>query len=195
MMVRGRAEVRVLRDEGRTSIAPRSSRGRLTGLIFASFCVGAASISCQSTGRLHMPGEPATCSDDLKAIERLHRADARATKALDVDALLDLWAEDGVMLRPGSPPIIGKEEIGKVLRKWNPNPDEVEVVRTDIDFQEIKIIGDWAIEYGTYDSAWRAKGEDQPQTITGNILRVLRRQKDGQWKCARAIWNTHEETQ
>ncbi|UCE58398.1 MAG: SgcJ/EcaC family oxidoreductase [Phycisphaerales bacterium] len=133
--------------------------------------------------------------DDLKAIQQLHEADKRATLALHVDALLDLWADDGVMLRPGSAPIVGKEAIKEVLRRWNPDPDQVEPLRADIDFQDVKIIGDWAIEYGTFDSAWHVSGEEAPVTSVGNILRVLKRQPDGSWKCARAIWNTNADAQ
>jgi uncharacterized protein (TIGR02246 family) len=130
---------------------------------------------------------------DLQAIERLHEADRRATLALDTDALIDLWTHDGVMLRPGSPPVVGKEAIAETIRAWNPDPDEIRIIQNDIDFTEIKVVGDWAFEYGTYESKWRASDTGTVQSSSGNLLRVLRRQADGSWKCARAIWNLHED--
>lgn len=130
---------------------------------------------------------------DLEAIERLHEEDRRATLALDADALIDLWTDDGVMLRPGSPPVVGKKAIAEVIRAWNPNPEQVTIIRNDIDFREIEIVGDWAFEYGTYESVWRESGSEEPLSMSGNLLRLLRRQPDGSWRCARAIWNVHDQ--
>jgi len=45
-------------------------------------------------------------------IEQLHKDDIAATLARDAEALTALWADDGVLLQPGIPPIIGKAWSG-----------------------------------------------------------------------------------
>ena len=164
----------------------------MTRLIALAVCMMAAGASCRHVNGPEAMSKSPSRAEDLRAIDLLHKMDKRATLALDTDALLDLWADDGVMLRPGSPPVVGKQAIAEVLRKWNPDPDAVKIIRNTIDLAEVNIIGDLAIEYGTYESVWQNSNSNGPQTVSGNILRVLQRQPDGSWKYARAIWNTHE---
>ena len=63
------------------------------------------------------------------------------------------------------------------------------------DFLGTTVVGTWAFEYGTFDTVWRMPDSDQPFTMRGNMLRVLQRQPDGTWKCARAIWNSREQAE
>ena len=51
------------------------------------------------------------------------------------------------------------------------------------------MLGDETIEWGRTRVSMRPKGGQGTTTISGSILRVLRRQPDGAWKIARAIWN------
>jgi len=66
------------------------------------------------------------------------------------------------------------------------------VVENTMDFFDTTVIGEWAIEYGTFKSVWRMPGATEDSTMSGNIMRVLRLQPDGSWKCARAMWNLHD---
>ncbi|MFC1502365.1 hypothetical protein ACFL6A_03030, partial [bacterium] len=52
-------------------------------------------------------------SKDKKAIEIMHATDMAAAKKMDIETLLSLWTDDGVLLQPGQEAIIGKEAI------WN----------------------------------------------------------------------------
>ena len=117
----------------------------------------------------------------------------KAMLRYDVETLIGLWEEDGVLLPPGSAPVVGKEAIAKQLRQSAEGPELPEVIDNEMDFSDITVAGDWAIESGTFTSTWREPGAQTPSTQKGNILRVLRRQPDGSWKCARAIWNHHTE--
>jgi hypothetical protein len=48
---------------------------------------------------------------DLAAVEKLHKKNMEVTLSQDPQGLLDLWAEDGVLLEPGSLPVVGKQAI------------------------------------------------------------------------------------
>jgi len=132
-------------------------------------------------------------SADLQAIEALHETDRRAMFRYDVETLIGLWEEDGVLLPPGSEPVVGKEAIAARLRASAEGPDIPEVLENELDFSDITIVGDWAFESGTFKSVWRERGTQAVSAQCGNILRVLHRQSDGSWKCARAIWNNRTE--
>ena len=81
--------------------------------------------------------------------------------------------------------------VKEALRAWlqgNAEPD-YRITEYVHNFEERKILGDWAFEWGSYVSAAEPLPEGGPIRATGKLLRILRRQADGTWKVARAIWN------
>jgi uncharacterized protein (TIGR02246 family) len=124
---------------------------------------------------------------DLGKINRLDRRDIAASKAQDYSALLELWDDEGVAIPPGEEPIAGIDAIEKWLSQAGDT--EYEITKYEHDFKERRIIGDWAFEWGTYASAAIPLEGGDPLESSGKLLRILRRQQDGEWKVARAIWN------
>ena len=124
---------------------------------------------------------------DLTKIEELDRNDIAASKRQDKAALLDLWDEDGVALPPGGEPIVGI----KALTHWLIRDDgpSHEVTVYEHDFHERTILGDWAFELGMFRSVARLTDSGETIETSGKLLRILKRQPDGEWKVARSIWN------
>ena len=60
-------------------------------------------------------------------------------------------------------------------------------------FEERKILGDWAFEWGSYISVAAPKDGGEPSQSSGKLLRILKRQQNGEWKVARAIWNIDQQ--
>ena len=112
--------------------------------------------------------------------------------ANDLDALIDLSAEDAILLPPETAPIVGKSGIAAFLRQGWSRGEAPEAIEYTHDFADITITGEWAFECGTFKSVWREPGSGAVSTESGNLLRVLRRQPDGSWKIARAMWNLHD---
>ncbi|HLK68627.1 MAG TPA: SgcJ/EcaC family oxidoreductase [Bryobacteraceae bacterium] len=133
-------------------------------------------------------------SRDMAAIEELHKKDAAASKAGDVDTLATLWTADAVALPPGEEPVIGIDAIRAWLNRSRMDTTKFEITEYVMDFQELRVIGDEAIEWGRTRAAMRPKGAPAGMHTTGNLMRVLRRQPDGTWKVARAIWNLQRPT-
>jgi len=128
-------------------------------------------------------------AQDSVAIERLHHQDITAARAGDIATLATLWTNDAVALPPGELPVIGIDAIREWLKKGQEGGGRFEITEYRIDFQETRVLGDETIEWGRTRVSMRPKGGQGTMTISGSILRVLRRQPDGAWKIARAIWN------
>lgn len=151
-----------------------------------------------ATGLSPAPDPPQRVPDpragDLAAIESLHRADVAATLAYDPEALAALWTEDAVRMEPGGPAEVGRAAIhaADVAQKaQNPGGKVLTYAPT---IEDVQITGDWAIEWGYFDSSYQRSPEDRPVRFRGKLLRALKRLPDGSWRFARVMWNEDKST-
>jgi uncharacterized protein (TIGR02246 family) len=123
---------------------------------------------------------------DLAAIKDLDRRDAAAAKLDDVDTLVSLWTDDGVLLQPFSDPVIGKEAIQKRLRqqKQMSEQSQFKTLAYDEDWTERKIVGDRAWEWGAITVKTQLPN-GRVVTEKAYLLRILSRQADGTWRFQR----------
>jgi uncharacterized protein (TIGR02246 family) len=126
-------------------------------------------------------------TEALAAIQELHAKDIEASKARDFDTLLSLWTEDGVLLEPGKEPVIGIEAIRAYMEEQKEVSQTYKITKYDHRWEEIKVIGDWAFEWGYFDAAAEMIGTGEVIEQKGKLLRLLKKQKDGSWKAARVI--------
>lgn len=128
-------------------------------------------------------------ASDHDAIQRLHHLDMQAAKNGDHQTLHTLWSDEPVMLPPDSPPIMGPafEERFKTMQNAPPSP--VEILDYVIDMREVEIVGDYAFEWGEIRGTTRHKETGETETSVYNVMRILQKNPDGDWKVHRAIWN------
>ena len=129
-------------------------------------------------------------ADAQSAVQREVRnrsaAWSAAAQTRDVENVLAFWADDAVVMPPGSPPISGKAAIRDYVVKsfqtagfeisWK--PEEVVVSRS----------GDlaWARESNRVTFT----GPDgKPVVIDGKAVTVWKKGEDGVWRCVADIWN------
>jgi uncharacterized protein (TIGR02246 family) len=127
--------------------------------------------------------------DDLAKIHQLQNRDKKASLAHDFDTLLSLWSNDGVLNSPDGPTIQGKQAIAKQMAKYRAAGKNYNVIEYEHNFNEIKILNDRVFEWGSYHGTSEAVDTGERSTETGKLMRILKRQPDGNWNCARAIWN------
>ncbi len=127
---------------------------------------------------------------DRAAIEGLHQADQAAARVHDIRTLISLWTEDGVLILPGLEPIRGREAIWEYLLGQLPEAQRYEVTEYRHDFEEIRVQGDWAWEWGTFTGRFHRKDGGPEESERARLFRILRRQPDGSWKCHRAFAQT-----
>jgi uncharacterized protein (TIGR02246 family) len=131
---------------------------------------------------------------DTQGIQKLHQRDIDATLSGDPQALADLFAEDAVLLEPGSAAVIGKAAILAGNKKEQAEHPGAKIMSYKPDIRDIQIAEGWAYEWGYFDSSFRESEKSELKSFRGKALRILRRQPDGSWKFARVMWNMTEDT-
>ena len=124
---------------------------------------------------------------DLREIEDLHEKDRQAALAQDRETLASLWSADGVMLAPGGPRLRGGEIASALLSK--DFESSYEMLEYRFDFEEVRVLGDYAYEWGTIHGKTRDQATGTVEESGFKLLRILHKE-DGEWKVHRAMWNS-----
>jgi uncharacterized protein (TIGR02246 family) len=128
--------------------------------------------------------DSSSVENDLRAIDALNQRDVQAALAGDTAAMMSQWTDDFVLLQPAGPILRGRSAIADTLLGA---ASAVEIVDWVFDFQEIRVLGDHAFEWGTYSGHVRPRGGGEAIRSSGNLMRILQRQPDGAWKMSRTI--------
>ena len=127
--------------------------------------------------------------EKLAAVDKLHKTDKEASLKGDFDTLITLLTNDCVLIPPDRAPIAGKTAIQKYFDEQKKFLCGIEIIEYRHDFKEIKILGDWAYEWGYFSNTAKSKGGEDRIKGRGKIFRILELQDNGSWKVARSIWN------
>ncbi|MFC1651088.1 YybH family protein, partial [Candidatus Latescibacterota bacterium] len=124
---------------------------------------------------------------DVAAIRTLHAEWIVAETSGDLERFMALWSDDGVLMPPNVPTLIGKDAMREWLRGfYNQFTVSIETVIDDI-----VLTGDWAyVRWTTIAITLTPKDGGMPITRSGKALWILKRQADGNWKLAYDIWNS-----
>jgi ketosteroid isomerase-like protein len=129
-----------------------------------------------------------TTQKDIEAIEELHRQDVAATKAQQYERLKSLMDDECIVMAPGRDPEAGHAFLDRVIESSAGTETREEVLELVQDWEELKLLGDFAYERGVVRYAVR----DAEGNITREsqcLMRILRRQQDGSWRVFRAMWH------
>jgi uncharacterized protein (TIGR02246 family) len=122
--------------------------------------------------------------NDLRAIEAVNQRDMKAALAGDTAVMMSQWTDDIVLLQPAGPILRGRSAAAEVLLGA---ASAVEILDGAFDFQEVKVLGDHAFQWGTYHYTVRPRAGGEPVGTSGKLMRILQRQPDGSWKMYRTI--------
>jgi ketosteroid isomerase-like protein len=130
----------------------------------------------------------ASVDKDLAELASYNKRYLQSINDGDIATLSSLTAEEHIMIPPGRTPIVGKAandagngrafEQNKFDEKWFP--------------LETVVAGDWAYERGTFSTEVMPKSGAAGRKVTGNYLRIYRRQSDGHWKMIRDMFNSDQ---
>ena len=130
-----------------------------------------------------------TEAEDRQAIEELHQDDIAGSLAFDVDKLAGTWDDEIVSMPPNSKPIVGKAANHEFLESERKAMTNVEILGYEETWDEVRVMGDYAYEYGSIHSRIRQANAKDETPLHYNVMRVLKKQPSGAWKIYRTIWN------
>ena len=123
----------------------------------------------------------------VAAVNEIWNQYASSLNSGDVDRWISLWTEDGVQMPPGSPPVVGKEQIRTEMKAT--------LDRFAFDFtvltEEVRATGDWAFSRGLYKATLRPREGGTAILVDGKYMSILQRQADGSWRIHRDIFNSN----
>ena len=130
-----------------------------------------------------MPSRP-TLEEDLRAIKAIDQRDVQFALANDPAKMMSQWTDEIVLLQPGAPIMRGRTAIAEAS---GGAAASVEILDYVLDIQEVTVLGDHAVQWGTYHYDLRPRAGGEPVRTSGKIMRILQRQSDGSWKIHRGI--------
>ena len=116
-------------------------------------------------------------NSDIEAIHTARAARSAAIAAGDAVAAAAVATDDGVILPPGLPPRQGQA----ALREWFTNFPFTSLVFTSLEIDGANGI---AYDRGAYEGTLRDGG-----VTRGKYLWIWKKQGDGSWRVAIAMWN------
>lgn len=123
---------------------------------------------------------------DVQAVEQLFESFITAFNNRDLDTLRVSYTHDALVIPPGQPSIRGPDAI--IGQLWGPTFDAFKVNAT-LPIDEIQLDAEWGFVRGTYDLRLKPSAGGDPVAEDGQYIDVVKKDADGNWKIARAIWN------
>lgn len=147
-------------------------------IIVAAFALSFA-VSCAQLQQ--KPAEmPDTRAADEAAIRTADADFAKAAVAKDLDKCMSLYEDDAVLFSPGSPAVMGKDNIRNVIQRLLNSPMRLTINVASVD---VARSGDLAMDRGTIQAAVTdKKGKTTAQT--SEYVLVWKKQANGAWKVA-----------
>ena len=131
--------------------------------------------------------DEANLEADTAAIIDFENQYRSSQNAGDIDQFMSLWTEDGILMPPNGPPVIGKDQIRvRTIGRFDQFTFDLNGTEA-----EVEVAGGWAFTRGTYTVTVTPKEGGQPVFIDGKFMNILERQPDGSWKMHRGIFNSN----
>ena len=126
---------------------------------------------------------------DFAQIEELHQTDMRASKARDYRTLRSIMSDDAVVLPPGGRMIRGRDALDQSFVSMAQAQASTDILEYRFDWLEIEICGSYAFEWGYIVGKERDRATGEITSEKYQVMRILQRQANGEWKVHRTIWN------
>lgn len=123
-------------------------------------------------------------AEDHDRIRAFYPAWTERVLAGDFEGMLELYADDAVVMPPNHPVVRGKDELLSFMRSFP------KVTRAEFRVDEVDGYGDVAYVVGRYSMTLEPDGAPGPVDDEGKYIEIRRRQPDGSWRLARDIFNS-----
>ena len=123
---------------------------------------------------------------DIAAIAKVRQDWLKAMNSDNLDGVVAPITDDVIAFPPNEAPSVGRDG----QRQWH--KARVDQFRTQITIGPVETLGggEWAFERFSYEIRLTPRAGGQAMVASGPCIWVFRRQADGRWAIARAIWNS-----
>jgi uncharacterized protein (TIGR02246 family) len=125
---------------------------------------------------------------DLQAIDGIRETHVAVLNAGDAGAWAALFADDGVQMPPHAPACVGR----RAIESWSSGFMDLFRLRFALSADEVRVLGDWAFERGTYTIHLDPKAGGPSTQEAGKYITIYQRDPGEGWRIARDIWNSSE---
>ncbi|MDA2931509.1 SgcJ/EcaC family oxidoreductase, partial [Acidobacteria bacterium AH-259-O06] len=133
------------------------------------------------------PLEEATSTEaDVEAVNSLHDEYVTVHNDNDAERLAALYTQDAVLMPPNEPARAGNQAV----QSWFQDAFDQSTAELSLASDEVQVTADSAFDRGTYTIKLTPKSGGEAIEDNGKWILILRKQPDGSWKIARAIWNS-----
>ena len=94
--------------------------------------------------------DPTSLEKDLRAIQALNQRHIEAVLSSDIEAVMSQWSDNFTVLPPVGPIVRGRRANAEIVQKGMEQIHAFEPLEHVEDFEEIKVVGEYAFEWGTY---------------------------------------------
>ena len=123
---------------------------------------------------------------DLKAIDGVRDAHVAALNSGNAGAWAAQFTDDGVQMPPNMPANVGRSTI----ESWSKGFMDMFRLEFALEVDEVRVLGEWAFERGTYTIGLNPKSGGPSMQDTGKYITIYQRKSGDSWRMARDIWNS-----
>ena len=137
---------------------------------------------------LLLPSTSLGQSTDEQQIRDLEQQWAEAVEKRDLDAIVDLFAEDGRIMPPNAETAMGRDAVREAWQGILDLPElDFSFAPTDVHVAES---GDMAYAIGTYRLSFQSEGQEEPTQDSGKYVDIWEK-VDGEWKVMVETYNSN----
>ena len=123
---------------------------------------------------------------DVRAIDKVRDAHVAALNAGDAQAWAAQFTTEAVQMPPNAPANVGRSKIAS----WSQAFLDQFRIQFALAVDEVRVLGDWAIESGRYTITLSDKAGGPPMQDIGKYITIYQRTSGENWQMARDIWNS-----
>ena len=132
-------------------------------------------------------GVKALSDEDVAAIKAIGPALDKASLAMDIDAIAELYTVDTLLMNQNEPIIQGRAGVVEYYKAF----ETVTMKEHKHELLEVDGYGDIAYARGAYKAAYVLEGATEPFRDEGKTLLIFRKQPAGSWLISRFCWNSN----
>lgn len=140
--------------------------------------------ACAPASQGPISGGAAETEAVAEAIEAMEAQYASAITSGDLEAILAIYADDGIHMVPNQPAHIGKSAIRTL---WEERFAQT-VFETNTTVEEVRVSGDLAVSRMSMQGTTTPKDGSEPGAINLKGITIYEKQSDGSWK---RVWSTY----